>query len=243
MTAATRSPMPSDWRDLASLGEQIVSATSLAAQRDQIISMTSHLMSGDVDVWLRENLFRLPTMDGERLFSEEPTTPGMQRALKVGDVCTKQKRVKAKTASRGTWAAIPLEEQGIILGALQVTRPKGPDFKQDELDLMQGLAGVVAVSLVASHRVAVERFRLNQLNLVREVSAQIANVLDVDELAKRVTKLIQVTFHYYYVGIFTVRPGSTSLRFRSSAMARRKGKRKAKVALDVEMGQGFSSKM
>lgn len=239
MTAATRSPMPSDWRDLASLGEQIVSATSLAAQRDQIVSMTSRLMSGNVDVWLKENLFRLPTMEDERLFPDEPATPGMQRALKTGDVCTKQRRGMKTAASRGTWAAIPLEEQGITLGALQVTRTNGPDFKQDELDLMQGLAGVVAVSLVASHRVAVERFRLNQLNLVREVSAQIANVLDVDELSKRVTKLIQVTFHYYYVGIFTVRPGSTSLRFRSSAMARGKGKRKAKVVLDVEMGQGL----
>ena len=60
MTAAPRSPLSSDWRDLASLGEQIVSAPSLAAQRDRIIAMTSRLVEGDVDVWLRENLFRLP---------------------------------------------------------------------------------------------------------------------------------------------------------------------------------------
>ena len=105
------------------------------------------------------------------------------------------------------------------------------------------LAGVVAVSLIASHRVAVERFRLNQLNLVREVSAQIANVLNVDELASRVTELIQQTFHYYYVAIFTLQDGSTSLRFRSSAMPRRRAKAKRKadaaVALEVEIGQGL----
>ena len=41
MSAATRSPLPLDWRDLASLGEQLVSATSLAIQRDRIIAMTS----------------------------------------------------------------------------------------------------------------------------------------------------------------------------------------------------------
>jgi len=239
MTAATRSPLPSDWRDLASLGEQIVSTTSLAAQRDQIVSMTSRLMEGDVEVWLRENLFRLPTFESEPLFPEEPAAAGMKRALKIGDICTKQKRRTKTNASRGTWAAIPLEEQGITLGALQVTRPKGPDFKPDELDLMQGLAGIVSVSLVASHRVAVERFRLNQLNLVREVSAQIANVLDVDELSTRVTELIQQTFQYYYVGIFTLQHGSTSLRFRSSAMASRRGKRRARVALDVEIGRGL----
>ena len=37
----------------------------------------------------------------------------------------------------------------MILGALQINRPKGPEFKQDELNLMQGLAGVVAVSLIS----------------------------------------------------------------------------------------------
>src|SRR5678816_1353249 len=76
-------------------------------------------------------------------------------------------------------------------------------------------------------------------NLVREVSAQIANVLNVNELASRVTELIQQTFHYYYVAIFTLQEGSTSLRFRSSAMAPRKGKRKASLALEVEIGQGL----
>jgi len=239
MKAAARSPLSSDWRVLASLGEQLISATSLTAQRDQIIALVSRLLDGDVEVWLQENLFRLPTLQDEPIFSKEPAYPGMQRALKLGVVCTKQKRGTKTNAVLGTWAAVPLEEQGIKLGALQITRPKGPDFKREELDLMHGLAGVIAVSLVASHRVAVERFRIEQLNLVRDVSAQIANVLNVDDLSNRVTELIQQTFHYYYVAIFTVRPGLTSLRFRSSAMAPRRGKRKARVALDVEIGQGL----
>ena len=239
MSAASRPPLSSDWRDLASLGEQIVSAPSLAAQRDRIIAMTSRLVQGNVDVWLQENLFRLPDMEEEFLFPEQPSTAGMQRALKSGRTRTKQKRDVKNGAARETWAAVPLEDQGIVLGALQVTRARGPEFAQDELDLLEGLAGVIVVSLIASHRVAVERFRLNQLNLVREVSAQIANVLNLDELTKRVTKLIQQTFHYYYVAIFTLRDRSTAMRYRASAMAPRKGKRKAKVALEVEVGQGL----
>ena len=237
------SPISSDWRDLASLGEQIASTTSFVAQRDRIIAMTSRLLEGHADVWLHESLFRLPNLDEPSLFPARPISAGMQRALKTGGLCTKPKRdaktAKGNAASRGTWAAIPLEDQGMTMGALQITRPNGPDFKEEELDLLKGLAGVVAVSLVASHRVAVERFRLNQLNLVREVSAQIANALSVNELATRVTELIQQTFHYYYVAMFTVHKESTSLHFRSSAMAERKGKRKARIALEVEMGQGL----
>jgi len=238
MTAASRSPLLSDWRDMASFGEQIVSATSLAAQHERIIAVVSGLVEGDVEVWLQENLFRLPNLEESPLFPEQPPLQGMQRALKAGKVRTKQKKGK-NSVSRGTWAAAPIVEQGIALGALQVSRTKGPEFKQEELDLLERLAGVIAVSLIASHRLAVERFRLNQLNLVREVSAQIANVLKVDELASRVTELIQQTFHYYYVAFFTLREGSTSLRFRSSAMAPGAGKRKAKVALEVELGQGL----
>src|ERR1044072_6500714 len=131
----------------------------------------------------------------------------MQRALKAEQVITRQQRAK-NTAARGTvpqraaCAAVPLIEQGMTLGALQVTRPKGPEFKQRELEMLERLAGAVAVSLLASHRIAVERFRLTQLNLVHEVSAQISNELSVNALARRVTELIQQTFHYYYVAIF-----------------------------------------
>src|SRR5262245_39867178 len=239
MSAATRSPVSSDWRDLASLGEQIASTTSFVAQRDRIIVMTSRLLEGHADVWLHENLFRLPNLNEPSLFPARPLSAGMQRAIKTGGLCLKPKRDQKEGASRGTWAAIPLEDQGMKLGALQITRPKGPNFKREELSLLEGLAGVIAVGLIASHRVAVERFRLNQLNLVREVSAQIANGLSVNELARRVTDLIQKTFHYYYVAIFTLHEKSTSLRFRASALAQRKDRRKAKVALEVEIGQGL----
>lgn len=243
MKADPRSPLSSDWREVASLGEKIVSAHSLVAQRDHIVGVTSHLLKGQAELWLQENLFHLPNLSEEVIFPERPQSDGMLRAIKAGDVRTKQHRTK-ESASRGTWAAVPLEDQGMKLGAIQVTRPKGPAFTPAELDLLTGLAGIVAVSLIASHRMAVERFRLNQLNLVREVSAQIANVMNVDELADRVTELIQKTFHYYYVAIFTLRNGSTALRFRASAMpkiVKKNGsrKRRKQVALEVEMGQGL----
>jgi phosphoserine phosphatase RsbU/P len=252
MPAVSRSPRSSDWRDIARLGEQIVNAASLAEQRDHIIAMTSLLVKGEIDVWLCERVFRLPNLQDENVFPEEPELQGMKRAITKGQVSTKQRRAKraknknasreplrSRSTKRAAWAAVPFVEQGLLLGALQVTRKKGPEFKQAELDLLERLAGAVSVSLVASHRVAVERFRLNQLNLVREVSAQLAHALSVNELAQRVTGLIQQTFHYYYVAIFTLQDDLPSLRFRSSAGATRDGNHKAKIALDVELGQGL----
>ncbi|NWF65041.1 MAG: GAF domain-containing protein [Chloroflexi bacterium] len=229
-----------DWLQLASLGEQLRSEDSLSAQRDRIAKMASRLINGRVDVWLQEAIFRLPDWEDGQLFPPHPTLDGMKRAIKSGKLVKKQKnKGKKTTASRSTFAAVPLEDQGLTLGALQVTRPKGPEFSTDELNLLQGLGQIISVNLFASHRAEVEQFRLRQLNLVREVSAQIANVLDINELAARVTKLIQKTFNFYYVAFFTLEPYDHVLHFRASAVALRKGKRKAAIALQVEVGQGL----
>jgi serine phosphatase RsbU (regulator of sigma subunit)/putative methionine-R-sulfoxide reductase with GAF domain len=237
VSAAPRSPESWDWRTLASLGEQLVGDSSLAAQRDRIISVTSQLIEGQVDVWLHENLFRLPDWNKERIFPPQPALDGMRRAIQKMRIHTQN--ATKKTASTATSASVPLEDQTLLLGALQITRPQGPKFSKEELALLEGLAHIVSVGLYAAHRVEVERFRLGQINLVRDVSAQIANVLNVDELARRVTELIQQTFHFYYVAIFTLERGSQALRFRSSATVPRKGRKKAAIALEVETGQGL----
>lgn len=237
MSAATRSPGSSDWRAFANLGEQLVSTTSLGAQRDRIIRMTRRLVAGKVDVWLHESLFRLPDRDGEMLFPPEPELEEMREAFHSGKLVLRGYSVH--DPSNGISAVLPLEEQGFILGVLRVARDGSDPFPQEDLDLLEGLAQIISVGLFAAHRVEVERFRLSQINLVREVSAQIANVMNVDELARRVTELIQQTFHYYYVSIFTCEPGEQKLRFRSSASAPRKGKRKPRKSLEVEMGQGL----
>lgn len=236
MCAATQNSW--DWLALAGLGEQLRNEASLSAQRDQIASMTNRLLDGKVDVWLQESIFRLPDWSDARVFPNQPSLEGMKRAVKAGKLITKNGRTK-KNATISTFAAIPLEDQGITLGALQVTRPKGPAFTTEELNLLQGLAQIASVSLFASHRAEVEEFRLRQLNLVREVSAQIANVVDLDELSTRVATLIQKTFNFYYVAIFTLEPNANALQFRSSAVAPRKGRKKARLALEVAVGQGL----
>ena len=82
---------------------------------------------------------------------------------------------------------------------------------------MSLLASHSAVSLRVNQQIAIKNWRFEQLALVRSVSFQIANVLDLDELARRVTRLILHTFQFYYVAIFTVEKSDETLRFRASA--------------------------
>lgn len=236
MSAATRSPGSSDWRAIAGLGEQLVSTTSLGAQRDRIIKMTRRLVTGEVDVWLNAGLFRLPDRDEESLFPPEPDLDEMRAAFHSGKPVI---RPYIKDSGSGVCASFPLEEQGFILGVLSVGRDHSDDFPQEDLELLEGLTHIISMGLFAALRVEVERFRLSQIQLVRQVSAQIANVMNVDELARRITELIQETFHYYYVGIFTREPGEQKLRFRSSASTPRSGTRQRQKSLEVELGQGL----
>jgi serine phosphatase RsbU (regulator of sigma subunit)/putative methionine-R-sulfoxide reductase with GAF domain len=231
MTAAVASPNPSEWRRLASLGEQLASADSLSAQQERILQMARRLVEGRVSLWLDENLFRLPDREFIPLFSHEPPLGGLRRSWQNGQIHRSDKKAKNQ------WISLPIADQGMVMGALQVSREYS--FSPEELDLLEGLSSIVAIGLYSSHRAAVERFRLGQLNLVRQVSAQIANVLEIDQLARRVTDLIQKTFNYYYVAFFTLKQGTDSLRFRASASAPRPGRRKKTIVVDAALGQGM----
>ena len=124
MSAASRSPQPLDWGDLAALGEQLVSATSLSSQRDQIHAMVSTLIKGKTAVWLQENLFRLPDSNSELNFTQGPPSSGMERAMKAGKLRTKRKSNAKTNGSRDTWACagrdyffhIRIELEGLLCG-------------------------------------------------------------------------------------------------------------------------------
>jgi hypothetical protein len=144
MASATRAERREslDWRQVAGLGDQLLSEHSLSAQHEQIVSMTSRLIAGNVDVWLHEDVFRLPDWDSKRIFPPQPPLDGMRLAIRNRHPYLR--KVNRKGASRRTFIAIPLEDQGFVLGAIQATRPKGPNFRPEDIDLLEGLARIVA---------------------------------------------------------------------------------------------------
>jgi hypothetical protein len=86
----TSTPETWDWRQLASLGEQLRNEDSLPAQRDRIISMAGGLIDGHVDVWLKESVFRLPDWEDGHVFPAQPPKGGMRLAIKAGKLTTQK---------------------------------------------------------------------------------------------------------------------------------------------------------
>lgn len=216
----------SDWKQVIILGEALMRETSLSTQRDLIHGTTEHILNCQADLWLDERLFRLPGIKPAPLYPAQPPSAPMQKAYSSG--------LTASTAGDKTALATPLKNGETVMGVLQVER-HGEPFRKKEIDLLDGLAGHISLALVASHRFVIEQWRIEQLTLVRRVSAQIANVIDLDKLSKRVTRLIQRTFHYYYVAIFTREQERDALNFRSSAGPERgRGKR-----VKARLGEGL----
>ena len=213
---------PSAWKQIVSLGEELMRTDSLSLMCDLITSSTAHILGGQVRLWLDERLFRLPGINQVALFPLEPPSEALKKAFSSG--------MAAPAGKPKTVLAVPLKNGELAMGALQVERT-GQPFNKKEIELLDGLAGHVSLALVASFRSVIEKWRIEQLTLVRRVSAQIANVLDLDELSRRVTKLIQRTFHYYYVAILTRETGPEALHFRSSAGPERGGGKRVKASL------------
>ena len=147
------------------------------------------------DMWLDERLFRLPGLNQAPLYHSQPPSGPMMNAFYSGQTAP----MKGQRKHSGCPAQERRYGDGRVTGGNDPTTP----FNKKEIELLDGLAGHISLALVASHRFLVEQWRIEQLTLVRRVSAEIANVFDMNELTRRVAKLIQSTFQYYYVAIFT----------------------------------------
>jgi len=78
-----------------------------------------------------------------------------------------------------------------------------------------------------------------QLELVRVVSAQVANLLELDQLTSRVVDLTRRTFEYYYVALFTLEPGEDVLRLRASSGRSSSVQQELPVGWEVRLGEGI----
>jgi len=213
-------------RQIIQLGDELLKGGSLESRRDLILETASRLLHAQVEIWLEESQFHLPGLNQNPSFPAQPPEGQMLETFITGNP------LPAKGAR--TRLVFPIKNGAVSLGVIQAQRP-GKPFRKNEIEMLEGLAGHVSLALVAAHRLAVDQWRTEQLTLVRRVSVQIANVLNLDVLTRRVTKLIQRTFNYYYVAIFTHTTSQEFLNFRSSAgQARGRGK-----PLKIRLGDGL----
>ncbi len=205
MNPTVKSSVRNDWRRLIELGHELMAQPGLSSQQDLILEATTDLVEAEATLWL--NAAALGVSEPERVgIPSAPLSAAMHRALEQDGAFIEP-----------TVIALPLRTPALSLGVLEARRTQGPPFTEDEQALLLGLAAQAGTALEAGRKVAVERWRVDQLSLVRSVSAEVATLLDLDELALRVTRLVLRTFRYYYAALFTLEPDQENLVCRGSA--------------------------
>lgn len=239
MSVASPAGSQPGWKELLALGEQLINHPILSAQRQIILEQVRVTVGGKGNLWLVDPAYPLPGLEGPD-FSPPEGNPLVARVLKTH----KASRNPSPRGSAGpvVWnIALPLISQGSLLGVLQVERPSDQPLSDYELEFLESLSAHAALAMQVTQQVAIKNWRFEQLALVRSVSFQIANVLDLDELSRRVTNLILNTFQFYYVAIFTVEPDQGHLRLRSSArsMLEEDNRQEQIPAYAIQLGDGI----
>ncbi|NLG98126.1 MAG: GAF domain-containing protein [Chloroflexi bacterium] len=208
-----------EWKQLLHLGEQLVNQPTPAAQCDRIAEVIGKLLSARVRVWLASPFYPVPGTPAMETLPDAPATELVHRAwAERKSQCDPQPPQNESPSDGGpVAAAVPMMINENLIGVVQADRPDGQPFSARDLSLLEGLVAHAATAMEVTRQEKIEKWRLEQLSLVRSVSGQIARLTKLDELYRQVTHLIQKTFNYYYVAIFALDQEQGVLRFQGSA--------------------------
>ncbi len=204
------------WRQLLDLGGQLMAQPTILGQRELIVQTAERLLGGRADLWLAEPPRGLRDLAESTAVPAELPSEAMRRALETCQAV----RTGEVGSSLASALAVPLVAQDTVLGVLQVERPDGPPFSEAEAQFLDGLAAQSAAALHAVRLLAIERQQCEQLLLVREVSAQVASLLDLDRLLNEVVDLLHHRLGYPFVHLFTVDPVCQRILYRAGSGAR-----------------------
>lgn len=189
-----------EWKRFLHLGEQLLRQPTSAEQRQLILRFAEEAVGGHADLWLSHHYYPIPGEAEVPLLLPSETAPRVvQEAFQ-----SHQTQFDSSESGQAQAAALPLINQEDLLGVLYLEKRDSEGISPARLDYLTGLAAHAAMVLQSNRQASIKNWRYEQIQLVRQVAAQIANITEIDELSEKVTGLIQETFDYYYVAIFTV---------------------------------------
>ena len=215
------SPSVADWKEYLLIGEELLNQTSAAAQCRLILEKIKNSLQVEVQIWLAKPFYPLPgETESVLLLLNDPAPETVLLASRTKEIEAEHLETsffaESKSDSGFGAVAVPMKTQNHLLGVLYAEK-SGNAFSQAEIDFLDGVTAYAALAFQAARQLLLKNWRAEQLMLVQSVSEQIANLLDLDELCKRVTYLIQKSFNYYYVAIYTINQDQEMLELRSCA--------------------------
>lgn len=111
---------------------------------------------------------------------------------------------------------IPLVVDEAVQGVISLAR-REETFPQHEWEAIELVASMAAMGLRTAHAYYRERRHATQLSLIAQVSRSVAAILELDTLFADTVRLVQETFGFYCVNLFTVDEKEETITFRTSS--------------------------
>ena len=201
------------WDFYLHFGEDVLNYASTADGCNFIIETVENHLHLPCVIWLSDLYYPLPGENDSLSILTADSPKFVKQAFRLFN--PEKEDAKYSTKSK-TDLAIALRTQNLLLGILHIQIPQDFIFEQSIKRFLQQIAAHSALGLQINRQIILKNWRYQQLTLVRTVSAQISSIQNLDELSVQITRLIQQTFGYYHVAIFTQEEKSDYLRFRSS---------------------------
>jgi phosphoserine phosphatase RsbU/P len=110
---------------------------------------------------------------------------------------------------------VPLLAGADVIGAIAIQSYQPSAFTDEHVRLLSIIASQAGSAIANARLLESERMRAKQLDLVGQVSRQIAAILEIEALFVRVVELVQRTFGYYHVGLCIPNERSNTVEFRA----------------------------
>lgn len=229
-----------EWQQLLRLGETLLKNNAASTQARYIEEYVTKLLNAKTHVWLAEPYYPLPGQPDTETIPEDAAPFLVRQAMMTGQICYRNEGdhdgTNCARMEKPLATTVPLIAQEKLLAVLEVERYAGPPLCLEEMNELHRLAAHISIILQISRQEIIKRWHDEQLALVRSVSTQIANEHNLDELCRRVTRLIRETFNYYHVAVFTLNEKKKLLEFRAEANPVETGRQATVSTLQLNQG-------
>jgi signal transduction histidine kinase/ligand-binding sensor domain-containing protein len=123
--------------------------------------------------------------------------------LVVGDLAADPRLTRSLVKAEGFHfvAIAPLVSRAAVFGTVFVMTRGRSQFSQQDVELLSSIGVQIGVAIENARLFAAEQRRAEQFRLISQVGRELTLILDVNEVLKQVTRMIQKAFGYYHVGI------------------------------------------
>lgn len=212
-----------DWEHFLSISERIANQPSPDGQCLLIREITAGIFSADVQVWLASPAYSSWASIGNDTLPQAAATPLAHKAFEEQKTILSFLDATYLVSDAQTGAeqspvsmAIPLITKSNMLGVMQLDS-HGNGFNKKDVRIAEGIALHASIAMDGTRQEAIKNWYFEQLNRIRSISAQIVEFGQMPDFFDRVTRLIQETYQYNYVAIFTLDRLKNELKFNGSA--------------------------